>query len=121
MSKKCQGSTINNNLLKRSQIGSLENVSMPKTQRGSTIDDNFIVVKNAFYDPYGFSPILIKCVRHRLSMISFHPSLTSVLLVFYRCRRGSTISRTFMRKNLRKKTLPFVDADEYRLSTTVVF
>jgi hypothetical protein len=82
------------------RIGSLEKVPMSKNHRGSVIGDKFYRGKIVCCDPSGFSPILIKRVEHRLSTIYFHSSLTFVLPIIYRRRRGIGYQRYLYAKNL---------------------
>jgi hypothetical protein len=116
-SVKDRRSTIN--LPKCSRIDSLEKVSMTKTHRGSTIDDNFIVVKMIVVTFLDF-PDPDKA--HRASSIDdFFTSFVNVCLShIFRCRRGSAISRTFMRITYANQNPPSTDVDEDRCSTTVV-
>jgi hypothetical protein len=92
---KDQGSTIN--LPKCSRIDSLEKVLMLENTSG--IDDHRYLYRgqNVCCDFSIFPSIPIKRIGNRLSTISLPPFLMFLFLVFYRCRRGSTISRTFMR------------------------
>jgi hypothetical protein len=56
-------------------------------------------------------PRFDKRVGHRLSVISFLSLLTSIPLIFYRCRRGIDYRRYPYARLDAKQKLPFADAD----------
>jgi hypothetical protein len=94
---------------------------MPKTHRGSEIGDNFYRGQNVGDDPSRFSPVLMKRVGASTIEIYFLSSLTSIPLIFYRCRRGIGYRRySYARLDANKKfLLPMpmeIDARQLRFS-----